>query len=136
MSMTPEERAVIKHALSWHRAHPDNREHILTRLARSTQALKISRQPLHTVEPIPCMVYANHSATMFCVLPAGHTDNDEQLAALKAEHPWWTRTDHRGYANGDPKNGLRFFHHSPYYETMETHERAACPRWPGCERHP
>lgn len=133
MSMTPEERAVIKHALSWHRSRPDNRERILTRLARATQALKISRQPLHTVEPIPCMVYANSSATMFCVLPEGHEGSEP-------EHPHYPFTYHAGYPGGvrgtGPNGGLRGFRHSPYYETMETHERPACPRWPGCERHP
>jgi len=136
MGMTPEERAVIKAALKWHRTITGQRSAFVSHAAQghlldATHALWLSRQPLHTVEPILCMVYANNSATMFCVLPVGHVEHDEPRQRYVGDI-----TVHAGYPNNDPKNGRRLFRHSPYYETMETHERPACPRFPGCERHP
>lgn len=136
--MTPEERAVLSAALKWHKTLTDRRSHIVShaaqeRLKKACQALRISDQPEHTVEPIPCGVYANHSATMSCVLPKGHRGS----VPFEEKYQF---THHSGYPGGvrnaGPNGGMRQFTYSPYYETMETHERAACARFPGCERHP
>ena len=134
--MTPEERAVIKAALKWHKRITGQRSafvsHVaLANLRDATHALWLSRQPLHTVEPIPCMVYANNSATMFCVLPKGHADPLDSDGNKRG-----FGDVHIGYPGNNPAAGRRLFRHSSYYETMETHERSACPRFPGCERHP
>lgn len=127
-TVTPEERAVLDTAIRWAKFGGAGWEN---RLRTVVQEYHVSRQPLHTVEPTPCGVYANHSATMFCVLPAGHQDSrpDEYGYSI-----------HAGYPGGQPGpggiHGRRVFEHTPYYETMETHERPACPRFPGCIRHP
>lgn len=137
MSMTPEELAVIKAAQRLVRSGfpaPDD-------LRVAVQVLKISRQPEHTVEPVPCMKYSPNSAGMFCVLPIGH-DADE-IAEYLARYPQYgdnVPTEHEGYPGGvpgsGPNGGRRQFTHWPYLDTMEHHERPACPRFPGCERHP
>lgn len=126
--MTPEERAVINAAVRWAARGGSDRG---LQLQIAVQALHTSRQPLHTVEPTPCGVYANNSATMFCVLPAGHQDSRPDQYGYSI---------HAGYLGGQPTaggiHGRRVFRHTAYYETMETHERLACARFPGCTRHP
>lgn len=130
VSKSSAERKVISLALKWMK-NPTAANAYLLRSAAAW--LDLLNQPLHTVEPIPCGVYANHSATMFCVLPVGHEGGDPGESRFRF-------TRHAGYPGGAPNNGpnggLRWFYHSTYYETMETHERAACPRFPGCSRHP
>lgn len=138
--MTPEERAVLNAALKWHRTLIDQRSPHVShaaqeRLKAACQALRISDQPEHTVDPIPCMAPAPHSATMFCILPRGH-DMPEGVAAMRRDRPWWTKVHHMGYAGGNPDNGRRAFRYSAFQDTMEWHERSACARFPGCERHP
>lgn len=128
--MTPEEKAVIRAAQRW--AVRDSLERV-TDLRVAVQRLAVSRQPEHTVEPIPCGVYANNSATMFCILPKGHEGGEP-------ENERFPVTRHVGYPGGvrgtGPNGGARAFDHWPHYESMETHERPACARFPGCERHP
>lgn len=138
MSMTPEERAVIKAALKWHKTvtgqHSAFISHNAERhLLEATQALYLSRQPLHTVEPVPCMVYANNSATMFCILPKGHPGSVPEMIG-RYEGP----SRHVGLAANRPglEPARRVFDHWRFRETMERHERPACPRFPGCTRHP
>lgn len=136
--MTSEERAVIKAA-----------ERLIARdcaerkadLQVAVQRLKISRQPEHTVEVIPCMKYSPNSASMFCILPEGH-DADE-IAQHRVEYPWWddnVPSIHFGYPGGvrgtGPNGGARGFTYWPARDTMEGHERPACSRFPSCERHP
>ncbi len=125
--MTPEERDVIKMAEKWAKRGGSDRE---IALSRAVQCLAISRQPLHTVDPIPCGVYANNSATMFCILPVGHE------GSVPEEEGRYGVTYHVGWPGGNSDNGRRTFKHWPWEDTMEEHPRAACARFPGCERHP
>lgn len=136
--MTPEESAVIKAALKWHKVVTGQHSSMLTinaerHLLDATHALYLSRQPLHTVEPVPCMVYANNSATMFCILPKGHPGSEPDDERFEV-------TRHVGYPGGvrgtGPNGGSRVFDHWPHFESMERHERPACARFPGCTRHP
>lgn len=136
--MTPEERAVVNAARKWAKRSDDARAEQL-RLA--VQALKISTQPLHTVSPIPCMKYSPNSAGMFCVLPIGH--DSEEIERYRAEFPSWglnVPSVHQGYPGGargtGPSGGARTFTYWPNRDTMEGHDRPACARFPGCERHP
>jgi hypothetical protein len=73
--MSPEERAVIKAALKWHeiRIHrsPYMSHTALKDLDVATQALKISRQPEHAVEPIPCN-FPSRGGKVRCALSSGH----------------------------------------------------------------
>ncbi len=123
--MTPEEQSVIRAAMRYVRHSGAE----YSSLHAAVQALKVSRQPEHTVEPIPCMKYAPNSATMFCVLPLGHEDGEPDKYGLSY---------HVGLAG--QRAGLppsrRSFRYSADRDTMEGHERPACPRFPGCERHP
>lgn len=91
--MTPEEKAVIARALRWSRGWDTDE---CLRLA--VQALSISRRPLEGPEPIPCMARAEHSATMFCILPKGHVG----LPGRDGER--WVDS-HMGRAAGTPPRG-------------------------------
>jgi hypothetical protein len=74
--MRSEEAAVIKAAKRWARkANADS----VADLLLAVQALKVAVQPLQGPEPIPCMVRASHSATMFCRLPKGHEGSEPNV---------------------------------------------------------
>lgn len=93
--MTPEEGLVIRLTLRWHRGWiTDDFLHL------AVQALKISRQPLQGPEPIPCMVRAEHSATMFCHLPKGHEGSEPETYGAR-----WGFSYHEGRAAGTPPRG-------------------------------
>lgn len=92
--MTPEERVVVNMALRWSRGWNTD-EH----LQLAVQALRISRLPLQGPEPIPCMVRAMHSDTMFCILPKGHVGLPGREGAR------WKNGWHMGRAGGTPPRG-------------------------------
>jgi hypothetical protein len=97
--MTPEEDLVIRLTLRWHRGWITD-----DYLHHAVQALKISRQPMQGPEPIPCMVRATHSATMFCLLPKGHVGLPGRDGGRWIDY-------HQGRAGGTPPRGggLRVF---------------------------
>lgn len=76
MSATPQEKALIRAALAW-QEHP-NDVRLQFNLFSLAQAVRISRQPLQGPEPMPCMVRAENSATMFCHLPQGHPGSEPE----------------------------------------------------------
>lgn len=94
--MTPEENMVIRVALLWDRGGIiDDQLHLVI------QQLRISRQPLQGPEPIPCMVRAPHSATMFCILPKGHEGSKPEMLGSD----FWGFSYHVGIAGGTPPRG-------------------------------
>jgi hypothetical protein len=92
--MTPEEDTVIRLALRWHRGWITDKP-----LATAVQALRISRRPIQGPDPIPCMVRAMHSDTMFCILPKGHVG----LPGREKTERWVDY--HMGRAAGTPPRG-------------------------------
>ena len=94
-AVTPEEKAVIAQALRWSRGWVDDRT-----LQLAVQALKVSRQPEQGPDPIPCMVRAEHSATMFCILPKGHDGSEPETYGGT-----WGWSYHEGIAGGTPPRG-------------------------------
>ena len=112
--MTPEEKAVIKAAQQWVKACNRKPNHLAVTesirvgyaLRDAVAALKVSRQPLHTVAPIPCGQQSSTGA-MLCELPAGH-DPDDSLdwsawgPALEYATRW-----HEGRASNDSARSWR-----------------------------
>jgi hypothetical protein len=81
--VTPEEKAVIKAAQRWVRVAGSAPSYNAVQrsievgyaLRDAVAALKVSREPLHTVAAIPCGALSSTGA-MLCELPAGHDPDD------------------------------------------------------------
>ncbi len=62
-------------------------------LAVAVQALKVSRQPEHTVAPLPCG-FPSKTGAMFCEEPAGHSPMSYDISG------WGRRLHYGRAANG------------------------------------